>query len=285
MKEKYILLANSTKIPKLGQGTWFMGEQKIKEKDEIASLQLGIELGMTLIDTAEMYGDGGAERLVSKAIMNYDRNQLSIVSKVYPHNAGRRNIFRACDNSLRRLKTDYLDLYLLHWRGSIPLEETVECMEELISQGKIKNWGVSNFDTKDMKELFSVPNGNRCAINQVLYHLGSRGIEYDLIPWMKVNNIPIMAYSPLAQAGSLRRGMINNNTVKEIAQRKEITPMQVLLAFVLQHDNIVAIPKSGTPQHTKINAETINISFSEEELERLDKEFPAPNHKTHLDII
>ncbi|HHW66238.1 MAG TPA: aldo/keto reductase [Epulopiscium sp.] len=284
MKENYILLPDGTKVPRLGQGTWCMGERKEKEKNEIASLQLGIELGMTLIDTAEMYAEGGAEEVIAQAIRPYDRDSLFIVSKVYPHNAGRKNIFKSCENSLRRLNTDYLDLYLLHWRGSIPLEETAECMEELVHQGKIKYWGVSNFDTDDMEELWSVPSGNHCVTNQVLYHLGSRGIEYDLVPWMKEHHIPIMAYSPLAQAGSLRRGLVNHKTVQEIAQRKEITPMQVLLAFVLSQDHMIAIPKSGTPDHTKLNAEALKISFTQEEWEQLDKAFPAPNHKTKLDI-
>jgi len=198
---------------------------------------------------------------------------------------GRRNIFNACENSLKRLDVDYLDLYLLHWRGSIPLRETVECMEELVAQGKIRSWGVSNFDSSDMKELWSVPNGSNCVINQVLYHLGSRGIEYDLVPWMKEHNVPVMAYSPLAQAGSLRRGLLENKVVREIAQNRGISPVQLLLAFVLSHDNMIAIPKSGNPKHTRENAEVMNIILTEEELKMLDKAFPAPNYKTPLDII
>ena len=232
-----------------------------------------------------MYGSGASERLIGKAIKGYDRDKLFLVSKVYPHNAGRNNIFNSCENSLKRLNVDYLDLYLLHWRGSIPLKETVECMEELISQGKIKSWGVSNFDTDDMEELWSVAKGSHCVINQVLYHLGSRGIEYDLIPWMKEHNVPVMAYSPLAQGGSLRRGLLKNKAVQEIAQNRGISPVQVLLAFVLSQDNMIAIPKSGKPEHTRENAEVANITLKEEELKMLDKEFPAPNYKTPLDII
>lgn len=285
MNENFIVLQNNIKVPRLGQGTWFMGEQKSKEDDEIASLQLGIELGMTLIDTAEMYGSGAAERLIGKAIEKLDRSKLFIVSKVYPHNAGKCNMFNSCENSLKRLKTDYLDLYLLHWRGSIPLSETIECMEELVVQGKIRSWGISNFDTADMKELWSLPKGKNCAVNQVLYHLGSRGIEYDLVPWMKEHNIPVMAYSPLAQGGTLRRGLLNHKTVKEIAQNKGITPTQVLLGFVLSHDDMIAIPKAGTPQHTEENAKVAHISFTSEEIKVLDKAFPSPNYKTHLDII
>jgi len=285
MKENYILLKDNIKIPRLGQGTWFIGDNKAREKDEIESIRLGIELGMPLIDTAEMYGSGASERLIGKAIKGYDRDKLFLVSKVYPHNAGRNNIFNSCENSLKRLNVDYLDLYLLHWRGSIPLKETVECMEELISQGKIKSWGVSNFDTDDMEELWSVAKGSHCVINQVLYHLGSRGIEYDLIPWMKEHNVPVMAYSPLAQGGSLRRGLLKNKAVQEIAQNRGISPVQVLLAFVLSQDNMIAIPKSGKPEHTRENAEVANITLKEEELKMLDKEFPAPNYKTPLDII
>ena len=183
--DRFVRLKDGALMPKLGQGTWFLGEDKSKEQDEIKSIKIGIENNMTLIDTAEMYGEGLAEELVGKAIKGYDREKLFLVSKVYPHNAGRRNIFRSCENTLKRMGVEYLDLYLLHWRGAVPLSETVECMEELVKKGKIKRWGVSNFDIDDMKELMTVKDGDKCVVNQVLYHLGSRGIEYSLYPWMK----------------------------------------------------------------------------------------------------
>lgn len=194
--DRFVRLKDGALMPKLGQGTWFLGEDKSKEQDEIKSIKIGIENNMTLIDTAEMYGEGLAEELVGKAIKGYDREKLFLVSKVYPHNAGRRNIFRSCENTLKRMGVEYLDLYLLHWRGAVPLSETVECMEELVKKGKIKRWGVSNFDIDDMKELMTVKDGDKCVVNQVLYHLGSRGIEYSLYPWMKEHNIPVMAYLP-----------------------------------------------------------------------------------------
>jgi diketogulonate reductase-like aldo/keto reductase len=180
-----VTLPDGTIMPKLGQGTWYMGEKRTLWKQEIEALRQGIDLGMTLLDTAEMYGEGLSEELVGEAIHGYARTNLFLVSKVYPHNAGRKKIFDSCNASLKRLGVDYLDGYLLHWRGNIPLSETVECMNELVTQGKVRNWGVSNFDTKDMKELLSINGGNKCAFNQVLYHLNSRGTEYDLQPWLR----------------------------------------------------------------------------------------------------
>lgn len=188
-------LPDGTTIPCLGQGTWYMGEKPKRKAEEIKALQLGIELGMKLIDTAEMYGNGDSERLVGEAIKGR-RDDVFLVSKVYPHNSGMDKIKIACENSLKRLGTDHLDLYLLHWRGRVPLEETIEGMERLRKEGKILRWGVSNFDTDDMEELWNTPNGSNCSTNQVLYHLGSRGIDFDLLPWQRVHHMPIMAYSP-----------------------------------------------------------------------------------------
>ena len=192
-------------MPRLGMGTWMLGEHLSIYQQEKKALQAGIDAGFTLIDTAEMYGNGLSEKLIGNTIQGYSREKLFLVSKVYPHNAGRPQIYDSIDQTLHNLKTDYLDMYLLHWRGSIPLEETVDAMEELVKKGKIRSWGVSNLDTSDMKELFSVPNGDHCQVDQVLYHLGSRGIEYDLMPWLEEHQTPIMAYCPLAQAGSLQR--------------------------------------------------------------------------------
>ncbi len=188
-----VTLRDGAVVPAIGEGTWYLGEHRDRAVAEKESLTAGVEAGMTLIDTAEMYGEGLAEELVGRTISDMDRDKLFIVSKVYPHHAGRNHIFTSCENSLRRMKTDYMDLYLLHWRGRVPLSETVECMEELVKEGKIRRWGVSNFDTEDMEELWSVPNGKNCAVNQVLYHVASRGIEYDLLPWMRDHHVALMA--------------------------------------------------------------------------------------------
>ncbi len=280
-----IILSNGSHMTRLGQGTWFMGEDRSLESQEIESIQTGIEHGMNLIDTAEMYGDGKAERLVGKAISKYNRSKLYLVSKVYPHNAGRNHIFQSCENSLKRLNTDYLDLYLLHWRGSIRLAETVECMEELVANKKIRQWGVSNFDIGDMEELWSVPDGNNCVVNQVLYHLGSRGIEYALLPWLKKHHVPVMAYSPMAQGGTLKKQLLADPAVLELAKQHQVSPMQILLSFVLHQEGIVAIPKSSNPKHTLENARVADLILTPEERKLLDDQFPAPRHKTYLDMI
>ena len=282
---KNIKLSDGSTIPVLGQGTWHMGEKIISEDKEVSALKYGINKDMTLIDTAEMYGSGGAELLVGKAIKGKNRNKLYIVSKVYPHNAGRDNIFQSCEKSLKRLGTDYLDLYLLHWPGRISLEETVECMEELVKQGKIRRWGVSNFDTGDLEELWKVKNGDKCVVNQVLYHLGSRGIEYDLLPWMEEKDVVAMAYCPLAQGGELRKGLLNSSSVKLVAEKHNISPAQVLLAFIVNRKNMVAIPKSSSKDHIDENSQIYNIKLDNEDIRLLDEENPAPNYKIPLDIV
>lgn len=272
-------------VAKLGQGGWYLGDEKACEESEIKALRTGIELGMTLIDTAEMYGSGSSERLIGKAIRPYRREELTLVSKVYPHHAGKDQIFHSCEASLKRLGTDYLDVYLLHWRGSIPLAETAACMEQLKKQGKIRAWGVSNFDTEDMKELFSVPEGAKCALNQVLYHLGSRGIEYDLIPWHEHAGIPLMAYCPLAQAGTLRQGLLNNEAVRTLAAKYQVSAVQILLAFVMRWRHIIAIPKAAAPQHVKENARAASLALETADWRLLDEAFPPPRSKTYLDIV
>lgn len=283
--KKNLKLKNGTSIPRLGMGTWFLGEDLNKRQQEIEALQAGMDMGITLIDTAEMYGNGLSEQLVGQAIKDYDRDQLFLVSKVLPGNAGKKKIRKSLNHTLKFLRTDYLDLYLLHWRGPIPLEETVQCMEELVKEGKIRNWGVSNFDVDDMEELMRVPEGSNCAVNQVLYHLGSRGIEYDLLPWLNSRHIPVMAYCPLAQAGSLRKDLTGNAILKQIAAKHHISVMQLLLAFVLQNDNVIAIPRSGKKEHVKENFKAQEILLDQEDLMNIEKEFPGPDRKTFLDIV
>lgn len=279
-----VALPDGAAVPRLGQGTWHLAERAARRTSELEALRLGIRLGMTLIDTAEMYDEGRSESLVGEAIRGIGRESLFLVSKVYPHNAGRGKIFESCKNSLRRLGTDYLDLYLLHWRGSIPLSETAACMEELVSKGLIRRWGVSNFDTDDMEDLWNTPGGRRCAVNQVLYHLGSRGIEYDLLPWMREHRVPLMAYCPIAQGGSLRTGLFENPAVRKVAEAHGATPAQVLLSFVTRGGDVVAIPKAGSPQHTLENAGAGLLALSESDLDALSESFPAPKRKAPLDM-
>ena len=279
--------ANGMPLPALGQGGWHIGEDPKKAQNEIDALRLGLDLGINLIDTAEMYGDGKSEELIGKALSGRHREEYLLVSKVYPYHAGREDIFKSCDATLKRLKTDYLDLYLLHWRGSIPLSETVECMEKLVQSGKIRRWGVSNFDTSDMEELWSLPGGRNCAVNQVLYNLGSRGIEYDLIPWLTSHHVAAMAYCPLAQAGTLRRthrNLLRDPVLSGVAEKYRISIMQLLLAFVLRQDNMVAIPKAGSPAHVRQNAEVLRLSIAEEDWKEINKAFGPPTGKTPLDM-
>jgi len=281
------VFANGLDLPALGQGGWNIGDCSKTAEEEATALRRGIELGANLIDTAEMYGDGDSERLIGDAVKGIPRSEYILVSKVLPQNAGRKEIFKSCDMSLKRLQADFLDLYLLHWRGSIPLEETVQCMEELVRAGKIRRWGVSNFDTSDMENLWNVPHGKNCAANQVLYNLGSRGIEYDLIPWMRSHGMAVMAYCPLAQAGMLKRmnhDFVQDETLVAVSKRHGISVMQLMLAFVLRQDNIVAIPKSGSVRHTEQNAAVLQICISDEEWAEIDKVFWPPTEKMHLDI-
>lgn len=282
---RQVRLPDGAAVPAVGQGTWFLGEQRARFEQEKEALTAGVEAGMTLIDTAEMYGSGKAENLVGSTIAAMDRSRLFLVSKVYPHNAGRKNIFRSCMASLERMGTGYLDLYLLHWRGGIPLEETVACMEQLKKEGKIRRWGVSNFDTADMEELWSVPGGKNCAVNQVLYHVASRGIEYDLLPWMRAHQVPLMAYCPLAQGGDLRSGLYGNAVLKKIAADHGASVSQILLAFAVRDGSTIAIPRSSRKEHTLDNAGADKVVLTEDELAAIDKEFPAPTRKVYLDIV
>ncbi|WP_240376791.1 aldo/keto reductase [Bacillus piscicola] len=281
---KTVRLPDGKHVPQLGQGTWHMGENPHTRTQEVKALQLGIERGMTLIDTAEMYADGEAERVTGEAIQGR-RDDIFLVSKVYPFNAGLSTIEQACENSLKRLQTDYLDLYLLHWRGGVPLSETIEGMEKLQAAGKIKRWGVSNLDRDDMEELWKASGSEGCAVNQVLYHLGSRGIEYDLLPWQEEHSIPIMAYCPLAQGGKLRSQLINDPTIAEIAEEHQATSLQIALAWTMRQHNVISIPKAVQEQHVIDNAEAAAITLTKDELSKLDRAFPPPQRKLPLDIV
>lgn len=254
MNIKTITLAAGDIVPALGQGTWYLGDDPAKRAQEVSALRTGIGAGMRLIDTAEMYGDGRSEKLVGEAIAAAPRGELFLVSKVLPENAGEKHIFQCCDATMKRMGVDYLDLYLLHWRGSVPLAETVRCLEQLKELGKIKNWGVSNFDIGDMEELWRIPGGRNCQVNQVLYHMGSRGIEYSLLPWMREHRVALMAYCPLAQGGALRRGLLTDPAVLAVAEKHRATPIQVLLAWCIRDGHTIAIPRTGHPDHTLENA-------------------------------
>jgi diketogulonate reductase-like aldo/keto reductase len=281
---RIVALPDGERVPALGQGTWRMGENKSAHADEVAALRLGIDLGMTLIDTAEMYGEGGAEKVVADAIEN-QRDRMFVVTKVYPHNASRTELPKACERSLKRLRIDTIDLYLLHWRErSSHLAETVEAFEKLRAAGKTKRWGVSNFDVDDMEELWSVENGTNCAANQVLYNLENREIEFDLLPFLQTSNlkhqtlpIPIMAYSPVGHG----RGLLEHPILKKIAKRHDASTSQIALAWVLRHAGVIAIPKASKERHVRDNARSIEIELTDEDLADLDREFPLPKSKNH----
>ena len=277
MPEHVVRLPNGITMPTLGQGTWFMGESSSARKEEIAALQHGIDLGMTLIDTAEMYASGGAEKVTGEAIAGR-RDKIFLVSKVLPGNASRKGTVAALERSLQRLKTDYLDLYLLHWRGGYPLSETFEAMEQLVDAGKIRAYGVSNFDLDDMEEAAQYDNGNIC-VNQVLYNLASRGIEWDLLPWQKKRNIPVMAYSPLYQTRLLK-----SSGLKRVAEKLSITPAQLALAWLL-HQGTVPIPKSSSLRRVEENRKAWDITLDQSVLDELDAIFPPPDHKMALDVL
>jgi diketogulonate reductase-like aldo/keto reductase len=271
------MLPSGESIPVLGQGTWHMAENSRRRADEIAALRLGIDLGMTLIDTAEMYADGGAEELVGEAI-DGRRHEVFLVSKVLPQNATRRGTVAACDRSLMRLGVDEIDLYLLHWRGMVPLEETLDAFDGLIGVGKIRHWGVSNFDVDDMEELLDLSSGSEAATDQVLYNLVRRGMEYDLLPWCQRRGLPIMAYSPIEQGQVLR-----HPALKVIAERHPgVTPAQVALAWVLRQDGVCAIPQSGKPEHVRENRGALDVRLTSRDLAGLDRAFPPPTRKQPL---
>ena len=276
---KHVVLPCGESVAALGQGTWNIGDDPARRRDEIATLQRGIELGLTLIDTAEMYGDGRSESLVGEAIAGR-RAQVYIVSKVYPHNASRKAMPRSCEVSLGRLGVEAIDLYLLHWEGSVPLAETVEAFEALQRQGKIRHWGVSNLDTELMRSLWEVPGGRSVQTDQVLYNLGRRGIEWDLVPWLRERRIALMAYSPIEQGRLLRR-----RELVEFARQRAMTPAQVALAWLLAKDAVIAIPKTGSRARLEENAGALGKSLSAADLEELDRLFPPPEGSSPLAMI
>jgi diketogulonate reductase-like aldo/keto reductase len=274
-----VALPGGETVAALGQGTWHMSEGERPRPVEAAALRLGVELGMTLIDTAEMYADGGAEEVVAEAIAG-QRDKVFVVSKVYPQNASRRGVPAACERSLRRLKTDRIDLYLLHWRGGTPLAETVEAFEALKSAGKIRHWGVSNFDVDDMEEL-ARSGGASCATNQVLYHLDARGIEFDLLPWSESRGMPVMAYSPVGQAGRLLR----SPALTTVAARHKVSAAQAAIAWTLRRPGVISIPKSGDAAHVRANAAAADLTLDATDLAELDAAHPPPRRKQSLAML
>lgn len=274
-----VKLPSGEAVPALGQGTWMMGEKPERRRDEIATLRLGVELGMPLVDTAEMYGDGATEQLVGEALTGL-RDDVFLVSKVYPHNASRQGVIAACERSLKRLRTDRLDLYLLHWRGGERLEDTIAGFEALQGAGKIRHWGVSNFDTDDMEELFDLSGGDACATNQVLYNLSRRGPEFDLFPWLAEHNLPAMAYSPIEQGRLPTDGVLG-----DISHARGVGALQVALAWVLSRPGVIAIPKASTEGHVRANRAAIDLALTADELAALDHHFEAPSRKRPLEMI
>ena len=280
---KDYLLPSGSRIPVLGQGTWNMGEDPSSRAAEVAALRLGLDLGVTLIDTAEMYGEGGAEEVVGEAIAGR-RDEVFLVSKVYPHNADRRGVQAACERSLRRMKLECVDLYLLHWRGGVPLAETLEAFVRLREQGKIRDFGVSNFDLDDMVEAVGLPGGELVATDQVLYNLSQRGVEWELLPWCRERRIPLMAYSPLESDPASQAGLLGNPQLAAVARRHGATPAQVALAWLLRQDGVVVIPKAVRPQHVRENRAALDLApaFTAEDLAQLDAGFPAPRRRRPL---
>lgn len=272
-----VTLPGGETVPALGQGTWYMGERADRRKAEASALRRGLDLGMTLVDTAEMYGDGGAEEVVGDAIAGR-RDGVFVVSKVYPHNASRKGVPAAAERSLKRLKTDRIDLYLLHWRGRYPLAETVEAFEALREAGKIRHWGVSNLDTDDMEELAGVSGD--CAANQILYNVTRRGVEFDLLPWCARNAVPVMAYSPIEQ-GRLPAG----GALDAIGKRHGVDRFAVALAWVLRQPGVIAIPKAVRPEHVDANRKAADLVLTAEDLAEIDRAFPPPRRKQPLAML
>jgi diketogulonate reductase-like aldo/keto reductase len=272
-------LPSGETIPILGQGTWHMAEDPRRRKDEIAALRAGIDLGLTLIDTAEMYADGETEALVGEAIEGR-RSEVFLVSKVLPENATERGTIAACERSLGRLRTNYLDLYLLHWRGSVPLKATLEAFSVLIAAGKIRHWGVSNFDVDDMDDLWDTPGGWTVSTNQVLYNLTRRGAEYRLMPWCRRHGIPIMAYSPVEQGR-----LLGHPALRRAAERHRATPAQIALAWVLRQDGVIAIPKAATVDHVHENRRALDLELTEQDLAALDRAFAPPTRALPLEVL
>ena len=279
-----VKLSNGVRVPALGQGTWYLGDAPERHERECDALRGGIEAGMTLVDTAEMYGNGRSEALVGESIRPYDRSTLFLVSKVVPSNARGKRLMASLDQSLSYLGTDYLDLYLYHWRGGGTLAEVIEGMETARAAGKIRAWGVSNFDVADMEELWRTPGGKNCLVNQVLYHMGSRGIDYSLLPWMRAHGVALMAYCPLAQAGRLSCDLLGSPVLKEIAEKYGATPAQIALAWAIRDGKTIAIPRTGRKEHALLNAGADEITLTTEDYAVIDRAFPPPTRKEPLHI-
>ena len=276
---KTVTFPSGERVAAFGMGGWNLGDDAGARAEEIATLRLGLDSGATLIDTAEMYGDGRSEELIAEAIAGR-RDEVFLVSKVYPHNASAKGVPAACERSLRRLKTDRIDLYLLHWRGTVPLAETLRSFMRLKEAGKIRHYGVSNLDISDMQELWKLPGGKEVATNQLLYNLTRRGIEWDLLPWMRQRHLPLMAYSPIEQGR-----LIGNRKLAAFAQRNGMTPAQVALAWVMRRDGVVAIPKAGTVEHVLENRKAVDIALSVADFVTLDASFPAPRTARPLEML
>jgi diketogulonate reductase-like aldo/keto reductase len=283
---KSLVLPSQRQMPVFGQGTWGMGEKHSEFKAEVTALKLGLDLGVTLIDTAEMYGEGGAEKVVAEAIAGR-RDEVCLVSKVLPHNASRRGTIAACERSLKRLKTEHLDVYLLHWRGGVPLGETLEAFTALKQDGKILDYGVSNFDVDDMEAAAALAGGEAIATNQVLYNLLNRGIEWDLLPWCKGRSqgIPVMAYSPFVSAPPALTRLLGNATLKTVAERHDASPAQIALAWLLHQPGVVAIPKAAQPAHVRANRAAHDLALTPDDLKDLDGAFPPPRKKVPLAML
>jgi diketogulonate reductase-like aldo/keto reductase len=277
-------LSRGRAVPRLGQGTWRVGEQQARRQSEIAALRAGLDLGLTLIDTAEMYGDGRSEELIAEVIAGR-RDDVFVVSKVLPQNATRAGTIAACERSLNRLKTDYLDLYLLHWRQSEPLDETLEAFARLRKKGAIRAYGVSNFDRDDLAEAAALEDGSKIAANQVLYNLEHRGIEWDLLPWCRERGMPIMAYSPLGSGGQELRRLLGDHALRAVAERHSATPAQVALAWVLRQPDVVVIPKAGSVEHVRENRGALDLELDDDDFRTLDAAFPPPRRKAALEMI
>ena len=275
---KTVRLPDGEQVPALGQGTWTMGERSAQRSDEIAALRTAVDLGMTLIDTAEMYGDGAAERLIGEALRER-REEVFLVSKACPRNASHKRLPAACEASLKRLGTDRIDLYLLHWRGSVPLGETVDAMDALKAAGKIRHWGVSNFDAEDMEALVQAGGGG-CATDQILYNLTRRGPERDLMPWLAARGVPVMAYSPVEQGR-----LLGDRRLATIAERIGAAPVQVALAWTMRHAGVIAIPKAGHVAHVRENRAAAHLVLSDDDLAELDSAFPRPRERRPLEML
>lgn len=280
-----MLTINGQALPAVGIGTWNLGDSAAHRQDEIEAIQAAIAAGARVIDTAEMYGDGRSERLINQAIQPFHREDLFIIDKVLPNNASHARLEHSLDRSLKLVGTDYFDLYLLHWRGGVPLAETVTELEKMQQKGKIKSWGVSNFDTADMKELWQLPAGPHCVANEDLYNLDERGIEYDLLPWMDNHQVPLIAYSPLAQADTISGKLANNPVLQEIAADHQASVYQVMLAWTIRNGHVLTIPKAGQKEHAVANVAAGEIDFTADELATLSKVFPTPDHKEPLTVI